>query len=113
MLRAPRICPCGHKVAYGEACACQRRAARARPSAAKRGYGSKWRAAREEYLAAHPICATPECGAAATVVDHVKPHKGDMALFWHRPNWQPLCATCHNRKTARRDGAFGRTVKCD
>ncbi|WP_186318376.1 HNH endonuclease, partial [Bacillus pumilus] len=22
-------------------------------------------------------------------------------------NWQPLCASCHNRKTAKEDGGFG------
>lgn len=121
MLRAPRICSCGNKVASGETCPCQRRAARERkaradaerPSASQRGYGSKWREAREVFLAANPVCATPKCGAPATVVDHVTPHKGDLALFWRRSNWQPLCARCHNRKTARHDGAFGRPVKCD
>ena len=57
-------------------------------------YGAKWQAARVVYLAEHPCCAM--CAqrgvvAAATVVDHVVPHRGDMALFWRRSNWQPLC----------------------
>lgn len=32
----------------------------------------------------------------ATVVDHIKPHKGDPELFWDTGNWQPLCKTCHD-----------------
>jgi 5-methylcytosine-specific restriction protein A len=43
----------------------------------------------------------------ATVVDHIKPHQGDMALFWKSDNWQTLCKQCHDTKTAREDGAFG------
>jgi len=39
----------------------------------------------------------------ATVVDHITPHKGDNDLFWDRANWQSLCESCHNRKTAADD----------
>ena len=83
---------------------------RARGSAAARGYGAKWRRARAAYLAAHPLCC--KCGArgivaAATVVDHIKPHRGDMKLFWDRKNWQPLCKEHHDRKTATEDGRWG------
>ncbi len=82
-----------------------------RPTAAKRGYGRDWQAARLSFLAEHPLCV--ECQrsgrvVAATVVDHKRPHKGDRGLFWDRANWQPLCEHCHNRKTARQDGGFGR-----
>lgn len=45
---------------------------------------------------------------AATIVDHKVPHKGDKALFWDSTNWQSLCKPCHDRKTAREDGGFGR-----
>jgi 5-methylcytosine-specific restriction protein A len=41
------------------------------------------------------------------VVDHIKPHRGDMTLFWDPNNHQPACDECHNIKTAREDGAFG------
>jgi 5-methylcytosine-specific restriction protein A len=44
---------------------------------------------------------------AATVVDHIIPHKGDKRLFWDIKNWQPLCASCHGIKTAKEDGGFG------
>ncbi|TIX60322.1 MAG: HNH endonuclease, partial [Mesorhizobium sp.] len=36
------------------------------------------------------------CPAPANVVDHIKPHRGDMRLFWNRANWQPLCTRCHS-----------------
>jgi len=81
-----------------------------RGSAHQRGYTSKWQRARAGFLALHPLC--DECArhgrvSAATVVDHIKPHKGDRALFWDRDNWQPLCKPCHDAKTAREDGGFG------
>jgi hypothetical protein len=34
--------------------------------------------------------------AAAKIVDHVIPHKGNLKLFWDRANWQPLCKACHD-----------------
>ena len=40
---------------------------------------------------------------AATVVDHIVPHKGDEKLFWDRNNWQALCKQCHDRKTLKED----------
>lgn len=74
-----------------------------RGTAAERGYDSKWREARKGFLAAHPLCA--EClkegrHTAATVVDHIIPHRGDKRLFWDRNNWQPLCGRHHAIKTA-------------
>lgn len=73
-------------------------------------YGSRWQKARAGYLAHHPLCREHEKRGQyipATVVDHIIPHKGDMAKFWDSDNWQPLCAACHNAKTAREDGGFG------
>jgi 5-methylcytosine-specific restriction enzyme A len=64
-----------------------------------------WREARAEFLAAHPFCSG--CGAPATVVDHKDPHRGNPLIFWDRRRWQALCASCHGRKTAARDGGFG------
>lgn len=87
----------------------------ARGSAHERGYGHKWRLARLEFLAANPLCV--QCKAvnritAATVVDHIVAHKGNMRLFWDTANWQALCETCHNRKTATGDmGAWTAPVK--
>jgi 5-methylcytosine-specific restriction endonuclease McrA len=36
-------------------------------------------------------------------VDHIIPHRGDKRLFWHRANWQPLCAPCHNSIKQRQE----------
>ena len=79
-----------------------------------RPYGAKWRTAREVFLSSHKlcvICAKSDKRVTATVVDHIKPHKGNDKLFWSRRNWQALCASCHNRKTASQDGGFGNKVK--
>jgi len=81
-----------------------------RDTAVKRGYGYAWQKARMGFLKNHPVCA--ECQkqgrvTAASVVDHITPHKGDQALFWDHNNWQPLCKPCHSRKTAAQDGGYG------
>lgn len=75
-----------------------------RPSAARRGYNRDWAKARLVFLTYQPLCA--ECKrngriVAAEVVDHIVPHKGDRKLFSDRRNWQSLCKSCHNRKSAR------------
>lgn len=80
-----------------------------RSSAFERGYTGRWRKSRLGFLRKHPLCVKcDEQGAIvpATVVDHIKPHRGDKALFWDRGNWQPLCTPCHNRKTASEDSSF-------
>ncbi|WP_390844186.1 HNH endonuclease [Anatilimnocola floriformis] len=74
-----------------------------RLSSYRRGYDHHWRAARIQFLRQHPLCV--ECqsvgiATAATVVDHVTPHRGCYALFWNQSNWQSLCERCHNVKTA-------------
>lgn len=95
-----------------------------RESSTKRGYGYKWQKAREGFLRNHPLCANHEKVqqyVKATIVDHIIPHKlddamssGDAAqivkaqtLFWDHDNWQSMCKTCHDEKTAREDGGFG------
>lgn len=87
-----------------------------RGSAHSRGYGAQWRRARAAFLVRHPLCRDCEKSGrvtAATVVDHITPHRGDMRLFWQSENWQPLCAPCHSAKTAREDGGFGNQVNGD
>jgi 5-methylcytosine-specific restriction protein A len=81
-----------------------------RGSSTKRGYDSKWRKASKGFLVKHPVCVhcTQKGGiGAATVTDHIVPHKGDKDLFWDRDNWQPLCKRHHDIKTAKEDGGFG------
>lgn len=76
-----------------------RRADARRPTARQRGYTAAWNKARLEFLAYHPACAC--CQAPATVVDHATPHRGDIAIFWDKANWQVLCKPCHDRHKQR------------
>jgi 5-methylcytosine-specific restriction protein A len=46
-------------------------------------------------------CSLNGKSVLATVVDHIRPHRGDRRLFWDRANWQGLCKRCHDAKTAR------------
>ena len=85
-----------------------------RETATVRGYGYAWQKARLGFLKSHPVCAACEKQGrvtAASVVDHITPHKGDQTLFWDHDNWQPLCKSCHSRKTAATDGGFGNPNK--
>lgn len=89
----------------------QQQADAQRESASKRGYNRRWQKARATYLARNPLCAHCRDGglaAAAAVVDHIIPHKGDQSLFWDTANWQSLCKPHHDKKTATEDGGFGR-----
>lgn len=77
---------------------------RMRGSAYERGYDREWQEASRAHLRRNPLCA--ECMrkrklTPATVVDHIRPHRGDKRLFWDESNWQSLCKTCHDQKTAR------------
>ena len=87
-----------------------------RGTSAQRGYGHRWQQARRVFLSENPLClACEKVGrlTPATVVDHIDPHKGDASKFWNRGNWQPLCKPCHDTKTAREDGGFGRDKKAN
>ena len=84
---------------------------RQRGSASQRGYDSRWQKARKQYLIEHPLCV--KCLkegrlVTATVVDRIIPHKGNMTLFWDKSNWQALCNQCHDTKTAKEDGRWGK-----
>ena len=62
-------------------------------------YGRRWREARQAFLASHPLCVfCDQLGrvTAASVVDHIVPHKGRETLFWDTTNWQSLCQPCHD-----------------
>ena len=98
----PRLVPYGRK--YCEEHERQRQGDRA--DAETRGYGWEWQKARKFFLKRHPWCI--RCKAKgrlvpATVVDHIKPHRGDAKLFWDETNWQPLCKSCHDHKTMTED----------
>jgi len=91
-------------------------------------YGSRWDKARLRFLQQHPLCAMCEQQGrvtAATVVDHIKPHKlkdalngGDsnaiskaQKLFWDTKNWQGLC-TSHHSSTKQRIEKRGVQIGC-
>lgn len=68
-------------------------------TSSQRGYNYKWQKARERHLLDSPLCvycARLGRTTAATVVDHITPHRGDMTLFWDQSNWQSLCKPCHD-----------------
>nr|WP_155138256.1 HNH endonuclease signature motif containing protein [Roseibium sp. RKSG952] len=54
---------------------------------------------RRQQLATEPLCTKCQSEGrvvAATVADHIKPHRGDEALFWDAGNLQSLCTHHHN-----------------
>lgn len=75
-----------------------------RGSASSRGYSAAWQRASKSHLRRSPLCLYCETGAfdgrprvtAATLVDHLYPHRGDQALFWTTRLWVSACATCHD-----------------
>src|SRR5262245_5718705 len=78
-----------------------------RRSAARRGYGRRWRTFRLTFLAEHPLCAMCACQgrvSAATVVDHKRKHAGPGdPLLWDLENMQALCAPCHDSTKQQQD----------
>ena len=62
-------------------------------------YGRRWRNASKAFKQANPLCVMCEREGRATpaqVTDHIKPHKGDLDLFWNPDNWQALCKQHHD-----------------
>jgi 5-methylcytosine-specific restriction protein A len=88
-----------------------------RGTAHQRGYTKTWAVYSKARLAKHPLCECPECLGgekrviAATVTDHIVPHKGDMRLFWDVSNHQSMSKACHDKKTATEDGGFGNAIR--
>ncbi len=76
-------------------------------------YGSvRWKKFRKMYLARNPLCVNyDDCHNAATVVDHIKPHRGDEDLLWDEANLNPMCRGCHNYKINSQDGGFANPIK--
>ena len=75
-----------------------------RRSAYARGYTKRWAQYSRLRLRRNPLCV--ECQrhgrtTAATVTDHVIPHRGDMVLFWAERNMASLCKLHHDQKTAK------------
>lgn len=70
------------------------------PSTKGRLYGtSRWQRMRLRHLKANPLCVfclAENIVTPAKVADHIRPHKGDEALFWDEANLQSLCTRHHN-----------------
>ncbi|CNI97684.1 Uncharacterised protein [Yersinia pseudotuberculosis] len=94
-----------------------------------RVYGSRWAKARAAFLRDNPLCVMCKQQGrieAATVVDHIEPHKLKEALmsgntvqiakaqklFWDRKNWQAIC-TPHHDSTKQRMEKSGVVIGCD
>jgi 5-methylcytosine-specific restriction enzyme A len=65
-----------------------------------------WQAMRSNQLSADPLCSY--CGeqamvVAASVVDHIRPHRGNYQLFFDPLNLQSLCKACHDRRKQREE----------
>lgn len=57
-----------------------------------------WKRIRKAHLLSHPLCVMCKPRGivqAATVVDHIEPHRGDAAKFYAGP-FQALCKGCHD-----------------
>lgn len=74
---------------------------------AKDLYNSKrWADLRGSLLREQPLCVRCKqkgIRRAASVIDHVKPHRNDKELFFQRTNLQSLCKPCHDNKTQTED----------
>ena len=72
---------------------------------------ARWKRLRKWQLAKEPLCHMCKEVALvreATIADHKDPHKGDIEKFFNSDNLQSLCVSCHNSKTAKQDGGFGK-----
>lgn len=74
-------------------------------------YNAAWRRMRAQQLACHPLCRMHlelAHTVVGTVVDHIKPHRGDVDLFRDSDNLQTLCKPCHDaHKQAQEHSADG------
>lgn len=77
----------------------------------------KWRAIRERLLTRSPYCiyCLKRDGRveAATVADHIIPHKGNKELFWDENNLQSLCKQCHDSDKAREESGSRVMIRFD
>lgn len=112
-VRPKTICKhpgCGRVAGGNGYCDAHQNAGWQRDKSRQAMYNHKWSRASKAFLTEHPWCA--ECMkrntyTPATVVDHIKAHRGDADLFWDQDNWQGLCKHHHDVKTAKETEGFG------
>jgi 5-methylcytosine-specific restriction enzyme A len=70
-----------------------------RGNARQQGYTSRWDRVARAYRRANPLCVGCEAIGRVTLaqlVDHVIPHRGNVALMWEPSNLQSLCKWHHD-----------------
>ena len=70
-----------------------------------------WKRLRQAQLSAEPLCRfclITEDVTEATVCDHIKPHKGDLDLFYDPRNLQSLCK--HHHDSAKQSIERGKKI---
>lgn len=83
-----------------------------RGSAASRGYNYRWQKYRKWFFMQPENVLCVKCleegfYELATEIDHIVPVTGPNDPGFYEPtNHQPLCHSCHSRKTAGEDGGF-------
>lgn len=74
-----------------------------------------WRHLRARHLREHPLCVdclTLGAYTPATVVDHIRPHRGNLQLFLDPANLQSMCKP-HHDCTKRFEERHGMSPGCD
>jgi len=90
--------------AYCAECGRARRRPDPRPSAARRGYDSRWRRLRRMVLAEQPLCRRCLERGEVRLAEHVHHLRPLVAGGTHeRDNLMPLCRKCH-AEVHRREG---------
>lgn len=67
---------------------------------------SEWRRRSKAFLQKYPSCFI--CGKPSAIADHIIPHRGDLTLFYDEGNLQPMCWSCHSRKTFKENNNFNK-----
>lgn len=87
---------------------CQCRRTENRGTSTQRGYDARHRRDRLRHMSNEPCCrscAAKGLAVPGTILDHVIPVRQGTAGWQQRlrdpNNWQTLCTTCHNIKTAK------------
>lgn len=77
----------------------------------------RWKRLRVQQLTRQPYCQCAHHAGQkvpAEVVDHKKPHKGDLRLFFNVANLQSMTKECHDRfKQSQERGGIGFDTGCD
>lgn len=86
---------------------------RAQANPLRKLYGTaRWQRLRFSVLARDlftcRICGVLKSDTSLLVADHIRPHRGDVDLFWDESNLQCLCKTCHDTVKQREEAAARR-----